>query len=420
MKYFLPFVLLLTVLFSACDNQDITSESSPHIQKFYFSSHKDVPGIENISFTVDSVQCLIYNTDSIAYDSNLTKLLPYIQFTGSPNTIQINGKDWKQTDSIDFSKPVSLYVLSQNKKGEATYTITLNQHKHNPDEITWQPQTPITLPAALQTCNAITSQNKLYLFVATQEGGMLFTSNHADTWANSSYTEDIAPHSIGTYKDHIYALSTDGTQLYRLENDKWITIANNLNGMTKVIGELQQKLWLTGNQAGVSVLYCYNGSTLQQVTDATLHPLFGIEGSATLVTPTALYLIGGRYNEQAQNCVISTDNGIYWTNLLNQSGKYAFTARSHANAVAYYQQFYLFGGLSTEKNIETTIFSSENEGYSWTAIPAYQQLPSSYTWEEGSCAVVFNKNIYLFSPNATENKIIPYKGRIRKADFIKQ
>ena len=161
MKYLFPFVLFFTLILSSCENKDIVLQSSPHIKKFSFGTHSQVPGIENVQFTIDSIQCLIYNTDSVAYDMNLTKLFPFIEFTGSPKEIKVNGKDWNQKDSIDFSQPVTLYVQSQNKKGEATYTITLNKHKHNPEEILWEMIPSISHPSNIQESKTTVLQDQL-------------------------------------------------------------------------------------------------------------------------------------------------------------------------------------------------------------------------------------------------------------------
>lgn len=420
MKYLFPFVLFFTLILSSCENKDIVLQSSPHIKKFSFGTHSQVPGIENVQFTIDSIQCLIYNTDSVAYDMNLTKLFPFIEFTGSPKEIKVNGKDWNQKDSIDFSQPVTLYVQSQNKKGEATYTITLNKHKHNPEEILWEMLPSISHPSTIQESKAAVLQDQLYIIVKNQDGNTTYYSKDAHNWQSIDSKEDINVASIATYKGHIYAISTDATKLCRFEEDQWIPVADGTHSMTMLLGELNQKLWIAGKDATNNTLSFFDGTTIQTVEDAILPQLFNLAGSTPLTTSTALYLLGGDNNNQAQNSVLSTDNGFYWTNILNQSGQYAFTPRHHASAVYYDNYLYIFGGLSTNQTVEQTSYRSKDNGYSWTPIPTYQQLPSSYQWKKGCTAVSFQDNIFLVGTSSSQQEITLCKGRIHKADFIQQ
>lgn len=414
-------ITCLLVLLTSCVKSNVVLQSSPHIKSFRFKSHDSIPGIENITFNVDSFNCLIYNEDSVAFNHKLTKLLPVITYTGSPKEVKINNSLWNSQDSIDFSNPVSLYILSQNKKNEANYTITINQHKVNPDEIIWKD--PIYLHSNASTFKVTSSTKALYVFACNpQATSTQYTvySNNGTGWSQiATFESNYQIVSIASHLDQIYAIDTNGTTLLRLTNNQWEETINFSEGkMTSILGTLNNTLWIAGtSNTENNQLLSYNGQHIQQNTQSTLPDLFALEGSTTLQTPYGLYLIGGKKNGIAQNCILSTDNGYYWTNVLNQTGQYSIDACYNAIAAYYNHCIYVIGGLNNEQ-VVTKSYASNNNGFSWNETSSYQQLPSSFSFQNGACAAVLNDNLYVF--NRQNNQIEVWEGRIRKVDFLRK
>ena len=422
MKYFVT-ALCFLMLLTGCIESDVVLKSSPHIKTFKFGSHNAAPGIENIVFTVDSINCVVYNEDSIAYNSNITKLFPTITYTGTPKEVKMNGVSWADTDSLDFTNPVSMYILSQNKQNEATYTITVNKHRVNPDEIIWKD--PITIANQVNSFQVASTQQGVYVFANTHLNDTYQYNLYCNTgngWVSvSNFQSAHNITSLGTYQNEIYAIDQVGTVLLKFEQDQWITVSSLTEGkMTTLLGEQDNALWIAASNNDHSVLMAYNGQVLQENTQATLPALFALEDATPLQTPYGLYLIGGKKDGVAQNCILSSDNGYYWTNILNQSGAYAITPCYNAICAYYHHQIYVIGGLNNDA-VVTDNYTSNNNGYSWQLMPSYQQIPQPFEYQKGASAAVFNNNLYVFSYNKTQQQTLEvWEGRIRKVDFIRQ
>lgn len=422
MKKSLLFIAILFLAIS-CENQQVEHKSSPHVLKFYFGYHKNVPGIENIAFTVDSFNCTISNTDSIAYEANLTKLLPYIVFKGSPSKIQFNGQNWNRVDSLDFSQPTSLFLVSSNKKQEATYTITLNKHKVDPEEIIWVQQPDLTIEGTWLASKACTLNNQMYVFVQHSNNpqyGQLYIGADANSLQKTgSFLCNVNLSTIQAYNNKLYAISTDNTQLCVWNDTQWVETCNFATGtMTQLLGSLNGSLYIACMVNDTPCIAYYTGATITVDNTAVLPEQFALQGATPISTPNGLFLIGGIAHEEAQNCVISTHNGYYWTNILNQTGSYAFSPRYQSTAVYYQNMLFLFGGFAAPNVVTQEHYYSTNNGYSWNLQKDTQKLPDSYTYQAGTDAFVLQDNIYLVGPsNAQATSMSIWKGRIRKVDF---
>lgn len=423
MKKILSFTILL-ITFVSCISEDVVLQDSPHIKKFAFGSHTAVPGIEKIAFTVDTVQCIIYNEDSIAYGADLKKMMPYITYTGSPKKIQVNGTDWNKTDSIDFSRPVKYYIQSQNKKNEATYTITLRQHQVNPDQLFWSEQKSLSLPYPTTQIRCISTQQALWMFTAPTAPhnlGLIYQLNSQNNWTQmGEFETSLLTNSIDVFQQQIYAISADSTTLLRLNQTTWEEVASFSSGkMADILGSIQQKMYIRYLSQGQSWLASYDGTTLQPETQAVLPPHFGMDGYSKLTANNTLYLIGGMHQNQETNHVISSDNGLYWTDILNQSGSYTFTPRCQASTAYYGKFIFAIGGTYKQKPV-LQHYLSNNGGYSWSELAAFQQLPDNYRYTIGTQATSFNNNLWLIGLTEDGHRITVWKGRINKIDFIKQ
>lgn len=422
MRKILFFIAILFLAIS-CKNTQVQHKSSPHILKFYFGYHKNVPGIEQITFTVDTFDCTIYNTDSIIYEANLTRMLPYIVYKGSPSKKQFNGTDWNSVDSIDFSHPVQYRLVSNNKKQEATYTITLNKHTVDPEEIVWNKQNDMVLDGTWLNSKACAYNNLFYVFVqqdSNPENLDLYTGVDANSLQKAATMPcNIQLNTIQAHNGKLYAISTDNKNLCVYENNVWEETASFTEGtLQQLIGSLNGTLYIACVVENNAKLATYNNIAISIDNTAQLPNQFALPGATPLTTPHGLYLLGGLEQNKAQNCVISSHNGFYWTNILNQTGQYAYSPRYQAT-VAYYQNIiFIFGGLTEQGTSVQEHYYSTNNGYSWNIQKETQNLPDNYQYQAGTDALVLQDNLYIIGPSEPQSsRMSIWKGRIRKADF---
>ena len=103
-----------------------------------------IAGLSRVTFTIDQLRGEIYNTDSLPYGTRVTHKLAcqivYDEAVG-PSSVEFEpeatGKriSGREDDSIDFSRPVRIYVTSLDRTEAKTYTVRLNVHQQDPDSM---------------------------------------------------------------------------------------------------------------------------------------------------------------------------------------------------------------------------------------------------------------------------------------------
>ena len=164
---FLPFlvggIFATSLFFSSCLNDDVEeivlpAESS--IQSFSIgtvsiekvtkdSLGKDSTYIDTVScahypFTIDQLKRTIENKDSLPVGSDVSRVLVKIEADSRAIAYEMRNKNgelkdtiWNETDSIDFTHPVSFKVFALNGLMGVPYRVTVNVHKQIPDTLEW-------------------------------------------------------------------------------------------------------------------------------------------------------------------------------------------------------------------------------------------------------------------------------------------
>jgi len=101
-------------------------------------------------FTIDQVNRLVYNADSIPYGVQ-TADVPVKSTSSTSSTIYYEKEGVRTAfttgDTLNLTQPLVFTVVSEDKKFSRDYTITLNVHQVNPGESSWH---RVTTPADLQ------------------------------------------------------------------------------------------------------------------------------------------------------------------------------------------------------------------------------------------------------------------------------
>ena len=93
-------------------------------------------------FKIDQNKCEIYNTDSLPYGIDATKMLitATTEKNGKVGLKSIIGTDIKSitsNDTLDFSVPRTLVVMSHDGKNTREYTVKVNVHKQKANDFKW-------------------------------------------------------------------------------------------------------------------------------------------------------------------------------------------------------------------------------------------------------------------------------------------
>lgn len=419
---FLPILFLLSIVSCVNDKTSTTYSTNPHIEEFYFNEHTKIAGIENVKFTIDTVACIIYNEDSISYDCDLSRVLPVPVSYESLNSIKVNGEKWNYKDTLDMTSPITISTISGNKKRSAEYTVTVNQHKIEPDSIIWVKS--LIKESSISNINSNSYNNKVYIFFSNNSGESKIYAS--DNGIDFSLKLSVADLNLNFYKSIIhnekcFVASNDNASLFYLDLSdinsgfKQITLPENAE-IVDLWGVLNGKLFATLSTDS-PIYMSFNGTEWVEENCNMLNELTAL-GSAKINNDNTLYIISGSLDGKLTNNVLATQDGNYWINTINQSDTLLYQPVKNACVVDYYDYFYICGGITKNNSIATSYYS-RNDGYSWLPLKSYQRPANGFTPKENISSCTLEDYIYIFNCSNTSN-IEVWKGKINRVDFIKK
>lgn len=215
-------------------------------------------------FSIDQVQRLIYNVDSLPCGVRDTAILATISSKNSSPILlmDINKTDsvaayYSSSDSINFSKPRFIRVYSSDYSAYAQYKVIVNVHKELPYEFKWHElaQNNSQL-AAFSDLKAVACGDDIYVFGRTAEGTKVLKSaiNDGSVW--SSITMDVglssdAYQSVVALDGKLYIADAD--KIYAsADAETWALVSENAD-VKQLIGASSKNLYAYNTAAGISV-----------------------------------------------------------------------------------------------------------------------------------------------------------------------
>lgn len=216
-------------------------------------------------FYIDQAQRLIYNVDSLPCGVRDTAILATISSkNNSPILLMdINKTDsvaayYSSSDSINFSKPRFIRVYSSDYSAYAQYQVTVYVHKELPYEFKWHElaQNNSQL-AAFSDLKAVACGDDIYVFGKTAEGTEVLKSaiNDGSAWSsimmNVSLNSD-AYQSAVALEGKLYI--SDGGKVYAsADAATWALVSSENADVKQLIGASSKNLYAYNTAAGISV-----------------------------------------------------------------------------------------------------------------------------------------------------------------------
>lgn len=207
-------------------------------------------------FSIDQVQRLIYNVDSLPAGTRTTAVLATITSKNSSPVILMHAKQtenldsatyYSSTDSINFSEPRLIRVYSSDYSAYAQYTVTVYVHKELPYEFKWHELAQNNSQLAVfSDLKAVACGDYIYVFGKTAEGTKVLKSaiNDGSVWSSITM-------SIGLNSDaYQSAVALDG-KLYIADAGKvyasadaetWTVVSENAD-IKQLIGASSKNLY---------------------------------------------------------------------------------------------------------------------------------------------------------------------------------
>lgn len=216
-------------------------------------------------FYIDQAQRWIYNVDSLPCGVRDTAILATISSKNSSPILlmDINKPDsvaayYSSSDSINFSKRRFIRVYSSDYSAYAEYKVDVNVHKELPYEFKWHElaQNNSQL-AAFSDLKAVACGDYIYVFGKTAEGTKVLKSaiNDGSAWSSIMMNVNLsrdAYQSAVALEGKLYI--SDGGKVYAsADAATWALVSSENADVKQLIGASSKNLYAYNTAAGISV-----------------------------------------------------------------------------------------------------------------------------------------------------------------------
>lgn len=418
-KLAISFAVGASIVIASCNSSTtdytVDTYSSAVVRTFSFSENDSIiANLDSVFFSIDLVKGQIYNATPMPYGTRVTALTPVITslngFSVAELTVTRAGKAdtvynylTNSSDTMDFTNPVKLRVVSPDGICERTYTITVNVYKEDPDSLTWDRLDRRNLPSNYAypteqrtvrqgtTLHCLTASTDEYCLATLQGSLDAIVGSEADLgdWAKKTITFPATPR-ISTFTatdDALYIICDDG--LLYSSSDEGSTWTSTGCEWSTIYGGYGATL--TGaacDKSGNWTLQTYPTLSATPLPDNM--PVSGTSAAVTYSfamsdTPQML-IVGGRKKDGS----LSTDtwgfDGSTWVKISKRglpeglegiavAPYYTYTTAADWTTQTI-QTLITFGGRKADGTNNSTVYISSDYGINWSKAGQSLQLPA--------------------------------------------
>ena len=434
-------------ILSSCLGTDVEFDdwytSNCLISSFQLQS-ESVTGLENVKFTIDQVNGLIYNKDSISYGTELNgKVICKIDFEGRPSAIEVfqaatgDSATWNGTDSLDFRDYVRFDVFSQDGSAMKRYYAQLNIHQQTPDSMAWGWFSNRLLGKAVQEQKVIEREQYYWMYVRVASGYDLYRTPTTDirTWTpvplNGITGQAFHISQITEYEGTFYLPAADGALYYSTNLRDWKiqeqspTVKAILGAITSGSTVRNTSAMATIIQEGNELYFAAMDANKQWQKGTVVPSAFPITAFGNTSYETAFYrhfviAAGKDRNGRLSNAVWETMNGLTWVCSTDEK-RTIIEKREGVMLTHYDDKMYLIGGINASNTAAKDIYYSRDRGITWALADTLMNFPASFR-PRGYASVIVDKDNFLHLFGGKENNSANildelWSGRINRLGF---
>lgn len=365
------------------------------------------------TFTIDQSKGLIYNVDSLPEGTNTKKCLvtvgtrnSSIAFLKSLTSDSVT--TIQSTDSLDFSQPRTIHVLSNDGTWKRDYTVELRMHTEKEEKLYWNKKQSSSQIAQLSNMKAIALEGNIYAFGMTNGAAKAYKTSAAD---GNSWSEVAVPfavfNSVVTNGKTVYVLADNG--IFTSTNGNAWTKASEAGSIKTLAGASSTEVYAIATD-GKIVKSADKGCTWQYDTtdgDASFIPqqnVCGIAKSSTANPEVEKVIIIGNREETSDKTsmvwakTVDNNNPAYsqpWIYQPFEAETWHHAPRfANMSVIKYADGILMLGAKEGSTDTTKTGFSlyySWDEGLNWWIDKRYT-LPDGVTCDPSSFAMVADNN----------------------------
>lgn len=384
----------------------------------------------SVPFTIDQSAGLIYNSDSLLYGTNVSKVKINLSSEGIPSIyVDSTGVYDSLPDSIDFTSPRKFRVYSNDAACYKDYTVSVNVHQVDPELMVWE---KMNAPEGVSPLRALEFGGEMCLFGNDATGSAVVAkiAPGETVWgiaALSGLPTSADLSTVHLFNDKLYAVA-DGNIYSSQDAVEWSLSADAV-GAVAIIGssDVEGLLWVAGEDG---IKYSSDGIlfTLAEALPQNF-PLYGVSAmSYRLAHHEGIirYMLVG-YSTAAKEgnasvwCKLSNESR--WTCYDNKNNLFPCPALKDVTVLHYDNFLYALGGAGTvdgvEKKALSAFFVSKDNGIVWKENESfYQRLPKELSGNNAPFAATVDSKNYMWIVSGAPNGGV-WKGIINRLGFNK-
>lgn len=435
--------LFVSIALSSCLDSDNTVEYSSDATVYAFGL--DTIYGKHYTFTIDQINRVIYNRDSlpVGSDTIIDRILIDTFTVAGWITAGVSDTLFIRTDSVDLLPAVNnesgmkFKVHAPDGRTYREYTLKVNKHTVDPDSLVWHNLSAFA-PTLAGNQKSVILNNELWVY--TETGTAYHTSTLPDKfgWNSTSVSTFPAGARLNTlvnfrktnksksdYTQSLYVV-TDNNEVYSSSNGETWTAETGLgNNIVNLIAGFPDKL--TGITADGYSCISENGKTWLQNADGTpvlttLDANFPKENVyyttfTNVNNLSQVMLVSGTPNPQYPELTVPwfSMNGSEWTDMITTSYDAACPYLYNPVCMYYGDTFYLFG--SEEDNKLDAIYSSV-AGLTWKKTERKFLLPEEFKGIAAPYSITVDADNYIwviFAGDGKETSV--WRGRLNRLGF---
>lgn len=384
---------------------------------------------------IDQTNNLAYNTDSLPAGTDITRVATDISCDGIAY-LYVDSLDSYElltdSDSLDYSNPVKILVASTDGSYAREYKISLNVHKVDPDQLSWN-MVSVNPVSQSSSVRLLLKNDSLYLFGCDSDGKLtLSVSAVSPTLSWNVQTVEtplnLNMNSLSLFDNVFYAISA-GDLYVSFNGYDWTKqeCSDSISALFAA-SDKDDTMWAVVNDSLAYMNDLSSGFNFVQPLENEF-PLYDL---SSVIVPLRTnkninrYILAGRTSENAKEqprvwSRLSTEAN--WTNYVPSSyNEKLCPALESLVVVSYDDKLYAIGGKGVVNGVNvdalSVIYVSRDNGLTWE-IPKSNapSLPSALAGvNEPFTAFVDSESETLWLVVCGEKGTI-WRGRMGKFDL---
>lgn len=400
-------------------------------------------------FNVNQKEGLIFNRDSLPYNTDVSKVSLNILTAGGPVYYQKNGKDtlWTSADSLNFTNtsstsPILFKVFSPDLQNERNYKVWMNVYKQNPDSLLWTQLKSAGFPGSLITGKqkAVVLKDRIYVFaeVGAQVKVTSTAVNDGVNWTTltelAGVTGDVNCSSAVVFDNKLFivagervCISEDGrnwTQATSPAVRTFVTSFTNNPVSTRLYSQDKRLIGINGTR----FIQTSDGVNWMEMGEIpTDFPTSGFAASSAYVTNSnsdieRSVLIGNveKIDTAAVSWTILSNEREYVRLSPFEEGLFNCPKLENLSLIHYGDRLYAFGGKGLyDGSIKPfqSFYSSVDNGISWMRVNRYVTFPVDFLGRNDQFSYVVDNDHFFWIMWSGSGEV--WKGKINRLGFEK-